>query len=126
MVPLTYFGYQPLLRSTASIIISDSEPKKADAIVVAPASAESLSQMARGGAHDLVSACVLSVLRTPFGKRRFEYREGKLFQNSMVEADLSWECLQVKDVINPQHPRYNKADLFSDGTQGQFLIKFQF
>ena len=34
MVPLTYFGYQPLLRSTASIIISDSEPKKADAIVL--------------------------------------------------------------------------------------------
>src|SRR5262249_38086996 len=34
--------------------------EKADAVVVAPASAESLSQMARGGAHDLVSACVLS------------------------------------------------------------------
>jgi phosphopantothenoylcysteine decarboxylase/phosphopantothenate--cysteine ligase len=42
--------------------------EKADVVVVAPASAESLSQMARGGAHDLVSACVLSVLRTPAGK----------------------------------------------------------
>src|SRR5260221_12752042 len=33
----------------------------AEAIVVAPASAETLSEMARGGAHDLVAACVLSV-----------------------------------------------------------------
>ncbi len=42
--------------------------EKAGAVVIAPASAESLSQMAHGGAHDLVSACVLSVLRTPAGK----------------------------------------------------------
>jgi phosphopantothenoylcysteine decarboxylase/phosphopantothenate--cysteine ligase len=42
--------------------------EKASAIVVAPASAESLSQLARGGAHDLVSAAVLSAPRTPGGK----------------------------------------------------------
>jgi phosphopantothenoylcysteine decarboxylase/phosphopantothenate--cysteine ligase len=42
--------------------------EKADAVVVAPASAESLSELARGAAHDLVSACVLSVPRTPAGK----------------------------------------------------------
>jgi len=42
--------------------------EKADVILVAPASAEALSQMARGGAQDLVSACVLSAVRTPAGK----------------------------------------------------------
>jgi len=34
IIPLVYFGYQPLLRHMASIIIRDSEPKKADAIVL--------------------------------------------------------------------------------------------
>ena len=34
MIPVTYFGYQPLLRYLASAIIIDSEPRKADAIVL--------------------------------------------------------------------------------------------
>jgi len=42
--------------------------EKAKAVIIAPASAESLSQMARGGAHDLVAASVLSVPRTTAGK----------------------------------------------------------
>ncbi len=42
--------------------------EKASAVLVAPATAESLSQLARGGAQDLVSACVLSVPRSPAGK----------------------------------------------------------
>lgn len=42
--------------------------EKASAVLVAPASAESLSQMAQGGAGNLVAAAVLSVPRTPAGK----------------------------------------------------------
>lgn len=42
--------------------------EKADAIVIAPASADSLSSMARGGASDLVSASVLSAPRKPSGQ----------------------------------------------------------
>jgi uncharacterized SAM-binding protein YcdF (DUF218 family) len=34
MIPVTYFGYQPLLRYSASAIIIDSEPEKADAILL--------------------------------------------------------------------------------------------
>lgn len=34
MIPVTYFGYQPLLRYSASAIIVDSDPEKADAIVL--------------------------------------------------------------------------------------------
>src|SRR5258708_37809292 len=41
--------------------------EKAEAVLVAPASADSLSHLARGGAGDLVSACVLSVPRTSSG-----------------------------------------------------------
>ena len=50
----------------------------------------------------------LTVLRTPFGKRRFEKRGDKLVQNSMVESDMSWEITQTKDVIDPEHPKYNE------------------
>jgi uncharacterized SAM-binding protein YcdF (DUF218 family) len=34
MIPVTYFGYQPLLRYSTTVIISSSEPKQADAIVL--------------------------------------------------------------------------------------------
>ena len=34
MIPVTYFGYQPLLRLSASAIITADEPKKSDAILV--------------------------------------------------------------------------------------------
>jgi len=43
--------------------------EKADAALVAPASAESLSHLSRGGAGDLVSACLLSIPRLPAGKQ---------------------------------------------------------
>jgi hypothetical protein len=49
----------------------------------------------------------LEALRTPFGKRRFEWRGDVLVQNSMVEKDLSWEVKQTKDVITYGHPSYN-------------------
>jgi hypothetical protein len=34
MIPITYLGYQPLLRMSASIIMTDDEPRKSDAILV--------------------------------------------------------------------------------------------
>lgn len=40
------------------------------AIVIAPASAESLSQLARGGAQDLIGACVLAAPRDAKGRLR--------------------------------------------------------
>jgi hypothetical protein len=49
----------------------------------------------------------LQVLRTPFGKRRFEREGDKIYQNSMVEQGLRWECVQTVDTITPGHPRYN-------------------
>ncbi|MGH9744720.1 MAG: hypothetical protein ACRD59_01250, partial [Candidatus Acidiferrales bacterium] len=47
-----------------------------------------------GGTH-------FDALRTPWSARRFEYRDGKLFQRSMVEPDKDWEVVQVLDTITP-------------------------
>jgi len=43
-------------------------PEKASAVVIAPASAESLSRLARGSAGDMICASVLSVPRMASGK----------------------------------------------------------
>jgi hypothetical protein len=50
----------------------------------------------------------LEILRTPSGKRRFERRGDRLFQNSMVEKDLSWEVTQVIDTITEGNPHFNR------------------
>ena len=49
----------------------------------------------------------LLAMRTPFGKRRFESRNGTLIQRSMVERDISWPVTQVVDTIDPKHADYN-------------------
>ncbi|TMQ33920.1 MAG: hypothetical protein E6K70_10450, partial [Planctomycetota bacterium] len=49
----------------------------------------------------------LEALRTPFGKRRFERRGDVIVQNSMVEKDLAWQIVQVRDVITPGNKHYN-------------------
>src|SRR5205085_11889510 len=50
----------------------------------------------------------LKAMRTPSGKPRFEIRGDKIFQNSMVEEDLTWPVKQVKDTINPASADYNE------------------
>jgi hypothetical protein len=53
----------------------------------------------------------LEALRTPWGKRRFEWRGGKLYQHSMVEKDLEWPVVQTKDTITLGNPRFNQKSL---------------
>ncbi len=50
----------------------------------------------------------LSAMRNPSGKRRFEVRNGRLYQNSVVERDLSWEVVQTADTIDPASEHYNQ------------------
>ena len=50
----------------------------------------------------------LSLLRTPFGERRFEWMEGKLVQRSMMEDGKSWNLSQVKDSVVPGSWNYNE------------------
>jgi hypothetical protein len=50
----------------------------------------------------------LSLLRTPWGTRRFEWIDGKLMQRSVVEKDKEWTVSQVLDSITPGSPKYNE------------------
>jgi hypothetical protein len=54
-----------------------------------------------GGTH-------FDALRTPWNTRRFEYRDGKLFQRSMLEPDKEWEVVQVLDTITPGNIHYSE------------------
>ncbi len=54
-----------------------------------------------GGTH-------LELLRTPWGERQFDWKDGKLHQRSMMEKNLQWEVVQVLDTITPGNPHYNE------------------
>jgi hypothetical protein len=56
-------------------------------------------------------------LRTPWNARRFEYREGKLFQRSMVEPDKKWEVVQVLDTITPENIHYSEKSRWAKTIQ---------
>src|SRR4029079_11444088 len=62
----------------------------------------------------------LSLLRTQDGRRRFEWRGGKVYQRSALDPAREWEMTLVKDTVNPDHPKYNakaaRAKLMGDGT----------
>src|SRR5262249_50737664 len=49
----------------------------------------------------------LSLLRTPFGDQRFEWRGNELFQHSAVTEGMEWKVKQVRDVIDPASKDYN-------------------
>ena len=51
----------------------------------------------------------LSLLRTPFGQRRFYWQDAKLYQRSMIDKDRApWEVVQVLDTITPGNAHYNE------------------
>ncbi len=72
-----------------------------------PANLRTSGPAATERAANLPQGRNLRLLRTPFGKPRFEVRADRLYQNSMVEADLSWPVIQVADTVNPARPEYN-------------------
>ncbi|MDH3643845.1 MAG: hypothetical protein OES38_17195, partial [Gammaproteobacteria bacterium] len=65
----------------------------------------------------------LSLLRTPDGRRRFEWIGDKLYQRSSLDPDLEWEMSLVKDTVTPGHDGYNpkaaRAKLMSDDVTKQ-------
>src|SRR6266851_4010334 len=68
--------------------------KKATLITSGPAAPE-------GGRH-------LDALRTPWGLRRFEWRDGKLLQRSMSEENKEWEIVQTIDTITPGNVHFSE------------------
>jgi hypothetical protein len=69
---------------------------------------------ALGGGADLAD------LRTPDGRRQFEWIDGVLYQRSMVDPKLEWKVSLVKDTVTPGNPNYNikaaRAKLMSRDT----------
>jgi len=65
----------------------------------------------------------MRLYRNMDGKRRFEWRDGKLIQRSVLDPDVEWELSLVRDSVNPDHDAYNekatRAKLMSNdvGTQ---------
>src|SRR5579862_4723602 len=63
-----------------------------------------------GGTH-------LEALRTPWRERRFEWRDGKLYQRSMVEQNVEWEVVQTLDTITPGNPHYSEKSRWAKTVQ---------
>ena len=70
----------------------------------------------------------MSLMRTPDGRKRFEWKEGKLFQRSVMFPDKEWEMSLVKDSVNPKHPRYNvksaRAKLVAKGDYDNYAQRW--
>ena len=49
----------------------------------------------------------MSLLRTEDGRKRFEWRQGKLYQRAALDPNREWEVTLVKDTVNPASPKYN-------------------
>ncbi len=65
----------------------------------------------------------MSTLKTPSGKKRFEWVNGELIQRSALHKDLKWKVSLVRDSNNPNHPQYNeksaRAKLMAAGESGR-------
>ncbi len=66
----------------------------------------------------------MSLLRTADGRKRFEWRDGKLYQRSAVDPNKEWEMSLVKDSVNPKSPKYNQkaayAKLVAEGSYDDY------
>jgi hypothetical protein len=63
-----------------------------------------------GGTH-------LEIMRTPWGERRFEWRAGKLYQRSMMDANVAWEVVQTLDTITPGSAHYSEKSRWAKTVQ---------
>ncbi len=65
----------------------------------------------------------LSLIRNPDGKARFSWRDGKLFQRSLLWPDKEWQLSLVKDSVDINHEDYNekaaRAKLMSKDSDSQ-------
>jgi hypothetical protein len=65
----------------------------------------------------------MALLRTQDGRKRFEWRFGKLYQRSALDPDREWEVTLVKDTVTPGNSKYNeraaRAKLTYAGADGR-------
>lgn len=50
----------------------------------------------------------LAALRTPWNERRFYWKDGRLYQRSMLKQSTEWEVVQVLDTITPGSEHYSE------------------
>src|ERR1051325_2682044 len=55
----------------------------------------------------------LALGTTPFGRRRFAWVNGRLYQRSMLDANVEWEVIQTKDTITPGNAHYNEKSAYA-------------
>ncbi|PWT93216.1 MAG: hypothetical protein C5B56_01075 [Proteobacteria bacterium] len=53
----------------------------------------------------------LDALRTPWGMRRFERRDSKVYQRSMSDAAKEWEIVQTLDTVTPGNAHFSLKSL---------------
>lgn len=75
------------------------------------------------GPAALAGGLDMGALRTPDGRRRFEWVGDDLYQRSMLYPEKEWKMSLVKDSVNPNHGGYNpkaaRAKLMSKDTNTQ-------
>jgi len=78
--------------------------RKATLVTSGPAAPDALRPGERRGHR-------LDALRTPWGRRRFEWRGDQLFQRSMTDERTEWEIVQTKDTITPGNAHFSRKSL---------------
>lgn len=65
----------------------------------------------------------MSLLRVQDGRKRFEWRDGRLYQRAALDPQMEWEMSLVKDSVNAANPHYNplaaRAKLMAAGEAGR-------
>lgn len=85
--------------------------------------AQAYPNLYTSGPAALAGGTDMSTMRTPDGRRRFEWVGDELFQRSMMDSDKEWKLSLVKDSVNANHPDYNakaaRAKLMSKDVKQQ-------
>ncbi len=123
--PLTFQGLSghpafadaldPLAYQMAHLSLAE----KAESVVIAPASAESLSHFARGSAGDLVSASVLSLPRTTEGQLKTPVFIAPAMHESMWLHPATQVNVKMLKSYGYQFIGPEKGDLGRTGDSGQ-------
>ena len=82
--------------------------------------AQAVPNLYTSGPAALGGGVDMTTLRTPDGRRRFEWVGDALYQRSMMDPNLEWKMSLVKNSVDPTSPEYNekaaRAKLMSRNT----------
>ncbi|MDF1764531.1 MAG: hypothetical protein P1U57_14070, partial [Oleibacter sp.] len=83
--------------------------------------ADAYPNLTTSGPAKLGNGRDLTLLRTPDGRKRFEWRNGSLYQRASLDPNKEWELSLVKDSVTQGNSHYNeksaRAKLMSNDTE---------